>query len=66
MGIFASAGFRLIVRAMGAGLMAGILWVQQHGTTHAAVMGALVAAGWAFIEYVSPVNQTVGAGKHTP
>lgn len=66
MAIFATAGSRLIVRALLAGLMAGLLWVQQHGTTHGVVLGAVTAGAWAAVEYLTPVNASVGVGAKQP
>ena len=63
MAIFAAPGSRLLVRALLAGVGVALAYVQTHGTSHAALWGAISAAAWALIEYVTPVNKSVGVGK---
>lgn len=61
MTLFASPSARLLIRAVLAGIATFAVKLQDAPLTRAAVVGAITAAVWAAVEYLTPVNQLVGA-----
>ncbi len=59
--MFASAPARLLLRALLAGL--GTFAATLNQSNHfdkSVIIGAVTAAVWATVEYVTPINQLVG------
>lgn len=63
--MLASAWSRLIVRALMAGAITFVTTLQaaEDPFGKAALLGAAIAAGWAAIEILTPVNRMVGTGS---
>jgi len=59
--VFASPGIRLVLRALLAGLATLAASLQGQTLSHAGVVAAITAAAWTVLEYLTPLNQTVGA-----
>jgi hypothetical protein len=62
MKLFADARIRLIMRAILAGVLVGATMLQSADDpfSSAAWKAAVVAAGWAIVEAVTPLNSLVG------
>lgn len=59
--MFASASTRLVLRALLAGLGTFAATLNQSTSfNRSVVIGAITAAVWAAVEYVTPINQLVG------
>ena len=64
MSLFATAKARLIVRAIMAGLAAFAVQIHAGGSGgSAAIIAAVTAGAWSALEYLTPVNRSVGHGK---
>ena len=68
MNLLGSPQVRLVVRALLAGVATFVSTLQASGGTlnTSLVIGALTAAGWAVIEYITPLNALVGVFKNPP
>jgi hypothetical protein len=57
-----SPGTRLILRAILAGVVAFLTAYKSSGnsTSRDAIVGGAVAAAWAVVEYLTPLNGAVG------
>lgn len=64
--MFASPAARLIMRALLAGLAVLVTSLQTTGLTHSGLIAAAVAASWAVVEYLTPINQLVGPPTSPP
>lgn len=63
--MFSNPKVRLVLRAVLAGLVAGAVSLQAADDpfSTAALYAAGIAAFWAAVEYLTPLNALVGVGK---
>lgn len=64
--MFANPTARLICRALLAGVAVLVTSLQTTGLTHSGLIAAAVAASWAVVEYLTPINQLVGPSTGGP